>query len=98
MLKYQQNIDAVRYDPMKKLFCVTGWLFYEDGRGYSLEMRVNGEKRAVSYTHLDVYKRQACIFRSSFPRESWCAVSAALYLTWRWISGPIQKPMASGMG
>lgn len=45
MLKYQQNIDAVRYDPMKKLFCVTGWLFYEDGRGYSLEIRVNGEKR-----------------------------------------------------
>ena len=42
-MEYRQNIDIIRYDAAEKNLFIQGWLFYEDGRDYEIDVLIDGE-------------------------------------------------------
>ena len=43
-MRYKQHVDVMRYDDLKQILQVNGWLMFQDGRKYELEARVDGKK------------------------------------------------------
>ena len=56
-----------RHQPGHRL---SGQLFFRKGNGHFMGLGITGQPIAVSYTHLDVYKRQAAPHRYRFSLSS----------------------------